>query len=328
MKKIILAITVLLITGATTVAQTSTPTAVSYRILVNTVPSGFNYPLIGLVNNVHGNHSSLQIGFINSNTGNFEGFQAGFINSVGGDFKGGQTGFINSVEGNFLGVEWGFVNSVKGNLHGIQGGFINSINYDLTGVQTGFINSTSEVEGVQVGFINSAGSLNGVQVGFINSVDYVERGLPIGMLSVVKYGGYKAIELSRSSISPVNISFKTGIRHFYTYPVLAYNEELESNKFLLGYGLGSIIDFKRWFINPEYEGLHQVSADFNHYTTLRFNIGYSLNRRLEILAGPSLIWQVKIDAADLPQDFSRWNRSMLSVIEITGGYGVAIRYKF
>ena len=34
---------------------------VHYRLIVNNVPDEFNYPLIGIINNVNGNHTSVQM---------------------------------------------------------------------------------------------------------------------------------------------------------------------------------------------------------------------------------------------------------------------------
>jgi len=317
---------------------------VQYHFFTNNIPSDWNYPLVGFINNVNGNHASVQIGLINSTTGNFGGLQAGFINSVGGNVLGVQSGFINSVNGELKGVQNGFINSVNDNFIGIQNGFINSVDKSFYGVQTGFINSTKdkfygvqcgfinsvgEMHGLQYGFINSAKSLRGVQFGFINSVDKLEKGLPIGFLSFVKHGGYKAIEVSYNNIIPLNIAFKTGVRALYTYPMLAYDWRLTDDRLLFGYGIGSNLDLgSRLFINPEMEWLHQVSLDFNHYSTLRCNLGFNISDNLELVAGPSLVWQFKIDADDFHQNYDEWDPTIVSVNEVSLGWNVALRYKF
>jgi len=347
MKKISLAIAILLSMGAKTFAQNANNPnnqQVQYHFFTNNIPTDWNYPLVGLVNNVNGNHASVQIGLINSTTGNFGGLQAGFINSVGGDVLGVQSGFINSVNGELKGVQNGFINSVNDNFIGIQNGFINSVDKSFYGVQTGFINSTNDkfygvqcgfinsagqIHGLQYGFINSAKSLRGVQFGFINSVDKLEKGLPIGFLSFVKHGGYKAIEVSNNNIIPLNIAFKTGVRKLYTYPMLAYDWRLTDDRLSFGCGVGSNLDLSnRLFINPELEGLHQVSLDFNHYSTLRCNLGFNISENFELVAGPSLVWQFKIDADDFHQNYTEWDPSIVSVNQVSLGWNVALRYKF
>ncbi len=347
MKKTILAIAMLLSAGVCIMAQneeTKKNQEVQYHFFTNNIPSDWNYPLIGFVNNVNGNHASVQIGLINSTTENFGGLQAGFINNVGGNVLGVQSGFINSVNGELKGVQNGFINSVNDNFIGIQNGFINSVDKSFYGVQTGFINSTNdkfygvlcgfinsvgEMHGLQYGFVNSAKSLRGVQLGFINSVDNLEKGLPIGFLSFVKHGGYKAIEVSYNPISPLNVSFKTGVRKLYTYPMLSYDWRLADDRLSFGYGIGSNLDLSnRLFINPEMEWLHQVSLDFNHYSTLRCNLGYNISDNFELVAGPSLVWQFKIDADDFHQNYTEWVPSIISVNKISLGWSAALRYKF
>lgn len=360
MRKIILAVTALL-TGLLAVAQNTTADTkkVQYHFFTNNIPSEWNYPLVGFVNNVDGNHASVQVGIVNSTSGNFGGLQAGFINSVGNQATGLQSGFINTTGGDVAGISNGFLNTVGGKVRGLQNGFINTVGSSIfgiqngfintvgqsvvgvqtgfvnaagdkiTGVQSGFINSTIEVNGLQCGFVNSAKTLQGVQLGFINSVDKIEKGLPIGFLSFVKNGGYKAIEVAYNSISPLNISFKTGVREFYTYPMLAYDWRLTTDRLSFGYGIGSNLDISnRLFINPEMEWLHQVSLDFNHYSSLRCNLGYNISDNFEIVAGPSLVWQFKIDADDFHHNYTEWYPSIIAVNDITIGWNTALRFKF
>jgi len=362
MKKIFLAFAMLLSMGQVVKAQTNTTTNnenVQYYFFTNNIPSDWNYPLIGFVNNVNGNHASIQVGFVNNTSGNFGGLQAGFINTVGnkvtgiqsgfvnttggdvagisngflntigGKMTGLQNGFINTVGASVFGIQNGFINTVGKSVVGIQNGFVNAVGDKVTGVQNGFVNSASKLTGLQCGFINNAKTLRGVQLGFINSVDNVEKGAPIGFLSFVKNGGFKAIELSYNNINPFNIAFKTGIREFYTYPMLAYDSRLEDDRLSFGYGIGSNLDLgNQLFINPELDWIHQISLDFNHYTTLRCNLGYSIGNRLELVAGPSLVWQFKIDADDFHQTYTEWDSSIVSVNEVEIGWNAAIRFKF
>jgi len=347
MKRIFIAIAIFSLMGFKTVAQsTVNPNYeyVQYHFFINTIPSEFNYPLIGFVNTVNGNHASLQVGFVNSTAGNFGGVQLGFVNNVNGcvlgmqsgfvnnagsEVKGIQYGFVNNAGGSVSGIQNGFVNSTDDSLVGVQMGFVNSTKNTLTGVQSGFVNSTGLLRGLQYGFVNSAETLRGLQLGFINSVDNIEKGLPIGFLSFVKNGGYKAIEVAYNNIYPVNVSFKTGIRELYTYPMLAYDWRLADDRLAFGYGIGSNIDIsKSVFLNPEMEWLQQLSLDFNHFSTLRCNVGFTLGNRLELVAGPSLVWQFKIDAADFHHNYTEWDPSIISVNKLKAGFNAAIRYKF
>ncbi|MFT3752366.1 MAG: hypothetical protein QM800_05645 [Paludibacter sp.] len=361
MKKTIISALVMLLMGVNlTFAQDNQEVkheSVQYYFFVNNIPSEFNYPLIGLVNNVNGNHASIQIGLINSTSGNFGGWQEGLINSVGGNVIGLQDGFINSVGGNLTGVQNGFINSVggtvkgiqtgfinadNGDLMGIQSGFINSVGQSLYGIQCGFINSASQIAGIQGGFINSAegicglqhGFVNstknlcGLQLGFINSVDHIEKGLPIGFLSFVKQGGYKAIEVSYTTTHPINVAFKTGIRQFYTFPMISWTPDA-ADKLWVGYGAGSNLDLtKKLFFNPELLSQHNISRDFNHYLSLKANAGFRLSDRFEIVAGPVLAWNVVIDAEDFHQNYTEWNPGIISVNKLSLGFNAAVRFCF
>jgi len=345
MRKIILAVAAFL-TGFLAVAQNTTKDTknVQYHFFTNNIPSDWNCPLVGFVNNVDGNHASVQVGIVNSTTGGFgglqlgiinsvgtnvTGIQSGFLNAVGGEVSGVSNGFINAIGADVKGIQNGFINSVGKSVYGIQSGFVNSVGQQVTGLQYGFINSANAITGLQCGFINSTKTLRGLQLGFINSVDNVEKGLPIGFLSFVKNGGYKAIEVSYNSISPINVAFKTGIREFYTYPMLAYDSRLRRDRLSFGYGIGSNIDFTQgFFINPELDWLHQVSMDFNHLTTLKCNLGFNLGNRLEILAGPSLFWQFKIDADLYHHNYTEWDPTIISVNDVTIGWNAALRYRF
>lgn len=84
MKKIsLLALLLLSLNYVLSFAQESQESnEVHYHFFKNTIPSDFNYPLIGFVNNVNGNHKSVQIGIVNSTTGDFGGLQEGVINSI------------------------------------------------------------------------------------------------------------------------------------------------------------------------------------------------------------------------------------------------------
>lgn len=331
--------------------------SVQYYFFTNSIPSDWNYPLIGFVNNVNGNHASVQIGLVNSTTGNFGGLQAGFMNSIGGNVTGIQSGFINSISGNIEGIQTGFINSNSANFSGLQHGFINSVGNSSYGIQSGFINSSSSVTGIQTGFINSskatvkgvqcgfinsaeeirglqhgfinsAKNLRGLQLGFINSVDKVEKGLPIGFLSFVKNGGYKAFEVSYTNTNHINVAFKTGIRQFYTFPMVSWNLNL-ADHLLIGYGVGSNLDVSnKLFFNPELVSQHNISLDFNHYLSLKTNVGFKVSNRFEIVAGPTLVWNIKIDADDFHQNYTEWNPDILSINKLSVGFNVATRFCF
>jgi hypothetical protein len=50
--------------------------------------------------------------------------------------------------------------------------------------------------------VNITNRLDGFQLGLLNYVDTIENGAPIGLISFVKNGGYKAVELSVNEMAP------------------------------------------------------------------------------------------------------------------------------
>jgi hypothetical protein len=275
-----------------------------YSFVVNKVPDGINFPLIGFLNVAEGSHAGAQIGFINWNQKNFRGLQLSFVNTAGGNVKGNQTGFINTA-GSFNGLQVGFVNTVAGSFKGAQVGFINTIAGSLNGLQMSFINTTTRqsdgmqlafvntsgktLNGLQLGFINSAKMLNGLQFGFINYADSIKNGFPFGFLSFVRKGGYQALEFSLTESFPFNLAFKTGIKALYTSLMVSWNPNYGEH-YALGLGIGSIIPFSRSvYFNPEVTA-QGTYPDYHEIYGLTTQLGFALIRRLNLSFGPSLVW--------------------------------------
>jgi len=301
-----------------------------YTFAINCVPDKFDFPLIGFVNLARGNHKSAQIGFLNTNQNNFTGAQTGLFNNVGGFFKGAQTGLINNVDDFFIGAQIGLINNTNEYLIGAQIGFINKTGDSLSGIQLGFVNSVGDfIKGPQIGFANKTKILEGFQLGFVNYSDSVLNGIPLGFVSIVKKGGYQAIEMSITEMYPINISFKSGIRKLYTSLLMSFNPELE-NKFAIGLGVGSIRQLsQRLYLNPELASQYTFTRNNQQLTSLSACFGYTMTRKVHILTGPSLIWEyngsnTKLNNpffSILKYDFNNRNRLIL-------GFRIALRYTF
>jgi len=127
----------------------------------------------------------------------------------------------------------------------------------------------------------------------------VEDGIPIGFLSIVRKGGYHAIEYSFSEFFTYNVTIKSGIEKFYNNLIFAYNQkdEFKWDSFSLGLGFGSILPIgKLFFFNPELNFYSQFQSktdnkswNFN-YSTLLSAFGIKLGKHFSISAGPSLTW--------------------------------------
>lgn len=280
-------------------------TSVVYTFIVNRVSDQVNIPLIGFVNLANGSHKGVQMGFVNVNQKHFDGTQMSFINTVGGEMNGAQLGFINTCGGSFRGAQMSFINTVPGTTKGTQIGFVNTSVDTVNGVQLGFVNTTAKhVNGAQIGFVNTSNTLNGLQLsfvnstktmnglqlGFINVADTVGSGFPLGFLSIVRKGGYRAVEISMSELYPINISFKIGIKKLYTSFIASYSNN-NKGYFSFGMGLGSIIQMNnKLYFNPELSSQSDLSGENAQHQSLALNFGYQLSPRFSILLGPSISW--------------------------------------
>ena len=258
-----------------------------YTFFVNSVSEPFPYPLVGFINIAKGNHSTGQLGFVNWNTGNFSGVQASFVNTTWGNFDGMQAAFVNTTVGTMKGVQLGFVNTVV---------------KDMTGPQLGFVNTTiQEIDGPQIGFVNVAmRGIKGFQLGFVNYADSIEDGVPIGFISIVRHGGYHAVEYSFSEFHPVTAAVKIGVEKFYTSLSIGYNpaEEFTHGGFVTGFGFGSVLPIGRvFFFNPElsFSSANSFGDDDEPYLGINFlsfvpSFGINIGRHFSITAGPSVTW--------------------------------------
>lgn len=250
---------------------------VIYSFFYNMVPNRFNFPLIGFVNMAMGNHQGLQLGFINTNLENFNGAQVGFVNTTLQDVNGVQYGFVNTTQNKISGGQIGFVNTVK----------------EANGFQVGFVNTTLETKGFQAGFVNiSKERIKGSQIGFINYADTI-TGVPIGFISIVKKGGYKAIEISANEYYPVNLSFKIGVPKLYSFLQFGYNSGFDQN-FAFGAGLGSLVPIgKNLYFNPEIGTSNPISSKdyFHQFLSFTGNFRYNLCSHLQIAIGSSITWE-------------------------------------
>lgn len=253
------------------------PQVVVYSFFFNVVPNEFKFPLIGFVNTATGNHQGLQLGFINTTVKNFKGAQAGFINTT-----------LQNTDG----LQFGFVNTTQ-KMSGSQVGFVNTAIKETSGFQLGFVNTTTnKVNGMQLGFVNVATKgIKGSQIGFVNYADTV-TGVPIGFISVVKKGGYRAGEISVNEFYPFNLTFKIGVSKLYSFIQAGYNPGFD-RYFALGGGFGSLVPMgKRFYFNPEISALNPVGKNTQQQiTSFAGNFRYTIWSNLQVALGPSVVWQ-------------------------------------
>jgi len=283
-----------------------------YSFFLNIAPNEYNIPLIGFVNIARGNHSIAQIGFVNWNHGNFSGLQAGFVNTVGGSFNGAQFAFVNTNVGETKGAQFAFVNTaVK----------------PITGAQFGFVNVAAQ-------------GIKGPQFGFVNYADSIENGVPIGFISVVRNGGYYAVEYSFSEFYTYNVGFKIGVDRFYSTLFVSYNQTNEASwdNFAIGFGIGSLLPIgKLFFFNPEYIALSSPIVDdlslgfYNsgnrNLQTLVTYFGVNLGK-LSFTLGPSVTFIQIAENASQPEPlFSLYSYDFDQRNRIVIGARAAVRWR-
>jgi len=289
-----------------------------YTFFVNIVSEPFRFPLIGFVNIFRGSHTLPQIGFVNWNTGDFSSWQFGFVNTAGGDLNGVQAGFVNTAVGDTNGLQFGFLNTTR----------------SFSGTQIGFVNTASrESQGLQLGFVNtSMQTLSGMQIGFVNFVDSIENGIPIGFISIVRQGGFRAVEYSFSEFFHFNIGLKLGVERFYTTIFAAYNSvtEFDAEHFAIGLGFGTIIPITgSFFFNPE---LNNMSAFMNggnrQFLSFVPYIGFNISQRLSIAVAPSVTWTRTEDDYLPSPSFSMMEHTINDNNSIVAGARAAVRFRF
>ena len=239
-------------------------------------------------------------GFCNVVRNKTEGIQlAGYINVCGDSVKALQaSGFCNIVKGSFYGMQAsGFCNIDRGSVKGFQGaGFLNVSQDSLYGAQiAGFANlHNGNVNGIQAsGFLNTARKVKGVQLGIINICDTIQ-GIPIGLLSIVRHGGYRRLDIFGSEALHANVAFKIGVRRFYN--ILQVGTQVKENNLRLagGFGIGSELKLgNRVVANIENVSLYvweqkKVAPELNMLNKFSTTLGVRLGKTTTLYAGPTL----------------------------------------
>ena len=288
---------------------------------ISTVHGTFDGAQVSFINTITNDAKGAQVGFINTTRGSYNGGQVGFINSVTSSVRGAQVGYVNTAAGDVNGAQVGFVNTAIGEVSGAQVGFVNTATKDVDGLQVGFVNTavgdcnaqigfvnvaTGDVNGqvgfvnitagevdAQIGFVNTARKLNGLQLGFVNFADTIENGVSIGFLSIVRQGGFRAVEVGISEFHLVNVGFKLGVERFYTTFSISYNpfEDYRSKSFATGFGFGTIVPINdSFFFNPEIIGSTSWSRNTRNLTSFVPHFGYNLGNHFSVTLAPSVTW--------------------------------------
>ena len=286
----------------------------------------------GLHNTTKGDVTGFQLGGLgNVTTGITRGFQLGGLYNIDGGLTTGVqfAGITNVINGPSKGVHfsgitnivnkesWAFQASGLTNItpegnHGMQIAGISNLNgkagegAQLSGIvnisqgkrskfqAAGLVNiSTESVEGVQLsGFLNYAKRLNGFQLSLINIADTVERGVPLGLISVVK-NGYYAFEIEANEAFWINATYKMGVPKLYNIFTIGFKQQDSKEMWGVGLGLGSLVPIgKAWGVNIDLTATHVNENEWwtnelNLLNRLKINAWIDLGP-IQIYGGPSL----------------------------------------
>ncbi len=270
----------------------------------------------------------------------------GLMNLVRTDVDGFQTaGLANIVGGHVAGVQaGGLINYTNHYVKGAQlGGLVNTAGRSVTGAQVaGLINyANQEVQGAQIaGLINVAGrSVNGVQLagilnvargdvrgaqisGIVNVARRVTNGpqiglinladtagsVPVGLLSFVRKGGYKRVELAANEVNLLNVTLRTGVQRLYNILTAGHSfDRIGSPRLSAGYGLGTAFRLsKATLFNLELIDQHLFYFDgtyprgWNNQIRLNTLIEARLSNHIALAFGPSANWYFSTDDRPIP----------------------------
>lgn len=258
--------------------------------LVNVTKDSFSGAQISYINITGKQQQGAQIGFINLAQNGNGALQIGTVNAIAKESKGMQIGYVNATGKNTEGAQIGFVNVAGGNATGGQIGFVNTTTKEVDGAQVAFVNvAGKKISGAQVGYVNVGKTIKGTQVGFINIADSFSSGMPVGFLSIVRKGGYYALELSANELYYYNAAVKIGVKPLYTSFGISYNPNFK-NEFAWNVGLGSMLYASRhFFFNPEITAISSIEKNPQYFTQFSTSLGYSFGP-VAIKAGPTFTW--------------------------------------
>lgn len=254
-------------------------------------------------------------GLSNMVKGPLVGAQAsGGLNQAGGNVNGIQaSGVSNFNQANTTGASiTGGLNHTRGNLQGLQlAGVGNSTGKDMTGLQlAGVGNITNgKMAGMQFSSVfNYSRHLTGIQFAMVNIAD-TSSGLSIGLLNIIRKGGYYKLEVSNNDVMPLNLTFKSGRKQFYSLLTGGINN---NDTHSLGFGIGRAFSLNRnMAITTD---LLQLNIFDNNWKSLgqvyrfvpMFNL--SIAKWFSIHAGPAVsITEKSTDVTKIPgRDETRW----------------------
>ena len=234
-------------------------------------------------------------------------FSLNILFGLNGGVNGAEIGSIlNYNKGEVKGLQLSGVSNIcKGLTNGLViSGVLNYSEGNSKGVQLSTANfSANEFNGFQLGVFNHAKILNGVQLGVVNILGDGKKGIPIGLVSIVKNGHFE-FELTGGEVIYSTLSYKMGINNFYTVYNAGYSSYKSKPVYTFGIGFGGNIPLsKKHNINIDLtaNGVaynNKLPDNTNILNKLNINYKYSINKNLFLFAGPSFNLYVTKETVD------------------------------
>ncbi|MBN2276057.1 MAG: hypothetical protein JXR41_13700 [Bacteroidales bacterium] len=308
--KIILTITIIL-TGGSLFSQETTykrfPVHVSfvYPVGIHGVQSvSYTYDFsLNILTGHTGNIDGCAIGsLININQGYISGCQlAGIGNITGGDVDGLQVGGIFSMADNLDGVQISGIFNKCAEAEGLQLAGILNTSASSDAAIAGIANiNAGDQQGIQLaGILNQAKAVNGVQIGLVNIADTINKGIPIGLVSIVRNGFYDEFVFSVADYQNLGVSYKLGIKQFYTIYSVGMNL-FEDQLWVAGLGFGHLHEVTPKFsVQPEIICYTYYPMDFvrrirdTYIGHFKLGIVKSLSETIAVSVAPSVYLSLK-----------------------------------
>lgn len=222
---------------------------------------------------------------------------AGVVNASIDSIQGVQmAGIANFTLGNSEMFQVAGVVNVSENMEGAQMAGIVNAAWNSEGVQmAGIVNTALRIKGAQIaGIGNVAKDVDGIQLaGIFNICDSI-HGIPIALVSIVRKNGYRRVEVSMNEFMLASVSYKTGIREFYTLFSAGYRIDEPEYNIAFGVGAGTSILNKKgksaWEIEVRMNSLNKnlESDETVLYNSLIIDYARIITKRVELFVGPSI----------------------------------------
>lgn len=244
----------------------------------------------------------LSVGLFSERVGGILGLEvSSFYNENRESMVGSQlSGLINVAKKRATGAQVGGLVNSAGSITGSQISGLYNASGKTNGAQVaGLINIASEINGAQLsGIYNRAAKVRGVQIALINLADTIDGGATIGLINIVKNGGYKAIEINVMDYMNIGISFKSGTRKIYSIITVGYNFTPEP-LFVYGLGIGRVIEVSKGnAFTPEliwysYSDPQFKNPGIAHSTHLRLGLSRNISEKVVVGIAPSIYVSAK-----------------------------------